>query len=283
MTELQPTVVLTREQIDFYHAEGYLVLPELMPAQEIESMREIYDRLFAQQAGRKTGEFFDLGGTDEDDKPKIAQMMNPSKYATELQGQWQFKVNAAAVARQLQGQASYFRQDLAICKPPKSPAPTWWHQDAAYNDPKFDYENLNFWIPLQPATLDNGCLQFVPRSHASKAILKHHRPDPRIEGIECLEVDLDKAVACPLPPGGCTIHHARLLHFAGPNNSNGPRRAYILEYEVPPVLRAVPHRYNWNDNRQTRRARQFGRFSNRVSNAMHRLGTRAKRLLGATR
>ena len=237
MRPMTPTVVLTPEQIEFYRREGYLVLDNVMPPDEVERMRVIYDRLFAAQVGRKTGEFFDLGGRDENNKPKIAQLMNPSKYAAELAGPWQFKVNTVAIARQLQGDQSYYRQDLAICKPAHSTTPTLWHQDTAYNDPQFDYENLNFWMPLQPVSLANGCLHFVPGSHLSKEILNHYRPDPEVEGVECTEVNLDRAVACPLPAGGATIHHARMLHYSGPNNTDDDRRAYILEYEVPPVRR----------------------------------------------
>jgi ectoine hydroxylase-related dioxygenase (phytanoyl-CoA dioxygenase family) len=276
---LKPTLVLTKEQIEFYHREGYLKLEGLMPPEEIERMKVIYDRLFEAQVGRKTGEFFDLAGRDEDNKPKTAQLMNPSKFAPELaSGEWQYKVNATAIAKQLQGEKSYFRQDLAICKPAKSAAPTMWHQDSAYNDPKFDYDNLNVWIPLQDVNEENGCMSFVPRSHIKKEILKHHRPDPKVEGIECLEVDLKKATPMHLPAGGCTIHHARLLHYASGNHSNGPRRAFILEYEVPPVKRAVAHVYTWNDNRQTKRAKQFSKLSTRVGNRLRGL---KKKLIGA--
>lgn len=275
MAELKPTVMLTKEQVEFYKQEGYLVVQQIMPDHEIARMKEIYDRLFESQAGRKTGDFFDLGGRDENNKPKIAQMMNPSKYAPELaEMTWQFKVNAAAIAKQLQGDKSFYRQDLAICKPPKSLTPTLWHQDAAYNEPFFDYDNLNIWIPLQPVSDLNGCLHFIPRSHLSTDILKHHRPDPKVEGIECLEVDLKKDVSCPLPAGGCTIHHARTLHYAGGNSTDEPRRAYILEYEVPPIKRKTPHVYTWNDNRDTKRAKQFNKLSVRI-------GKKLKSLIGA--
>lgn len=279
MQPMEPTVVLTPEQIEFYHREGYLVLENVMPPDEVARMRVIYDRLFAAQVGRKSGEFFDLGGRDENNQPKIAQLMNPSKFAPELAGPWQFKVNTAAIARQLQGDQSYFRQDLAICKPARSQAPTWWHQDTVYNDPKFDYENLNFWMPLQPVSLENGCLHFVPRSHVSKEILNHYRPDPEIEGVECTEVDLDRAVACPLPAGGATIHHARLLHHSGPNNTDDARRAYILEYEVPPVKRAVPSHFPWLASRHTKRAKQLNRVTVRCRNKLINVGRRVKALL----
>jgi len=44
-----------------------------------------------------------------------------------------------------------------------------------------------------------------------------------------------KAVACPIPAGGCTIHHNRMMHYAGPNRSEIPRRAMILMFGVKPA------------------------------------------------
>jgi hypothetical protein len=34
----------------------------------------------------------------------------------------------------------------------------------------------------------------------------------------------------PLKAGGCTIHAGRTLHYAGPNLTDEPRRAYIVNY-----------------------------------------------------
>jgi hypothetical protein len=47
------TVTLTQEQIDFYHTNGFLALDAITTLEEVEWMRGIYDRLFAQRAGRE--------------------------------------------------------------------------------------------------------------------------------------------------------------------------------------------------------------------------------------
>ena len=41
------------------------------------------------------------------------------------------------------------------------------------------------WIPLQAATLENGCMQFVPGTHRQE-VLPHHLigNDPRIIALE---------------------------------------------------------------------------------------------------
>ena len=73
------------------------------------TLRDIYDRLFATQAGRAQGDHLDLSGTDEDGaKAVLPQILNPSKYAPEL-AQTAFRDNAEAIARQLLGPAAEFR------------------------------------------------------------------------------------------------------------------------------------------------------------------------------
>ncbi len=249
-----PTVVLTQEQIDFYHREGYLALDAITTPEEVEWLRGIYDRLFEARAGRERGDQFDLGGTDEEGaEARLPQILNPSKYAPELK-EGLFRTNAFAVARQLLGPEAEAAGEHAIFKPARTGAETPWHQDEAYWDPKLDYTSLSIWIPLQPATLENGCMQFVPGSHLQQ-VMTHHtiNHDPRIHGLEVDTIDTSTAVACPIPAGGATIHHNRILHYAGPNTSDIPRRALILVFRVKPTQRQEPRDFYWNTQKQTPR------------------------------
>src|SRR5947209_15525733 len=227
MEQTAPTIVLTQDQIDFYHREGYLVLEAITTPEEVAWLRGIYDRLFEARAGREAGDEFDLAGTDaEGQQAALPQILNPAKYAPELK-EGQYRANALAVARQLLGPRAESRGEHAIFKPARTGAATPWHQDEAYWDPTKDYESLSIWIPLQEATVENGCMQFVPGSHREQ-VMTHHsiNYDPRIHGLEVEQaVDTSRAVACPIPAGGATIHHNRILHYAGPNISSTPRRA----------------------------------------------------------
>lgn len=254
MNAIAPTVVLTQDQIDFYHREGYLSLDAITTQEEVAWLRGIYDRLFESRAGRESGDQFDLGGTDEEGRQAVLpQILGPSKYAPELK-EGLFRVNALAIARQLLGPEAEPAGEHAIFKPARTGAETPWHQDEAYWDPKMDYESFSLWIPLQPATLENGCMQFVPGSHKQQ-VMAHHsiNHDPRIHGLEIDAVDTSTAVACPIPAGGATIHHNRILHYAGPNRSDIPRRAYILLFRRPPVQRADARDFPWNTQKETAR------------------------------
>src|SRR5207249_3729848 len=92
---------------------------------------------------------------------------------------------------------------------------------------------LSIWVPLQEATQENGCMQFVPRSHESREIWRHQsvNNDPRIHALELHSSELHRVkdiVVCPLTAGGATVHGAYTLHYTAPNRSEIPRRALIL-------------------------------------------------------
>ena len=94
----------------------------------------------------------------------------------------------------------------------------------------------------------------MPGSH-NHEVLPHHsiNDDPRIHGLEVDATSTNNAVACPLPPGGATVHTNRTLHYAGPNQTDEPRRAYILLFGVAPVPRSEPRDFPWNTIKATAR------------------------------
>ncbi len=49
-------------------------------------------------------------------------------------------------------------------KEPRTEAINGWHQDVTYFDAR-PYEHVSAWIALSPATLESGCMHFVPGSH----------------------------------------------------------------------------------------------------------------------
>jgi len=251
---MQPTLSLSQEQIDFFHREGYLTLPALTTTAEVLQLQAIYDRIFAVKAGRDQGDHLDLVTTDEDDQtPVLPQILSPAKYAPELLDTL-FRANATAIAKQLLGEEVASRSDHAILKPPNTEAATPWHQDEAYWNAAKEYNALSIWIPLQEATVENGCMHFVPGTHRHP-VLPHHPigNDPRVIGLEVDDPDkwVTSSVACPIPAGGATIHHSCTLHYTGPNRTDEPRRAYILGFGVPAKERATPRDFYWQTMQQT--------------------------------
>src|SRR5210317_1788225 len=121
MTISTPT--LTKDQIVFYHVNGYLTLENLVSAEELPRLIAIYDDLFARKAGWSSGDHFDLGGVDEENrKPRLPQILDVSRYAPELKS-FDFYEATADLGRQLLGQHCVIRGEHAINKPGKPSDP----------------------------------------------------------------------------------------------------------------------------------------------------------------
>ncbi len=260
---MEPTIKLRPDQIEAYHTNGFLTIDAITTPEELALLREKYDQMFARAVGREEGNWFDLAGTNEEGKEVVMpQVLDPERYVPEFKNTL-MRANADAIAKQLLGPEATGSGAHCIYKPPKISPETPWHQDEAYWDPAYEYCTLSIWVPLQPATVEMGCMWFVPGTHRWDVLPHRHiNNDPRIHGLEL--VDFEKytkvAIACPLPAGGATIHHPRTLHYAGPNRSDTPRRAYILGGQLPRKKRAVPLRYPWleeEDSLVTRTKREL--------------------------
>jgi hypothetical protein len=245
---------LTAQQIAQFQDQGFLRLERFAVVEEINWVRTIYDRLFVERAGWDSGDHFDLAGTDDPQSPlRLPQMMNPAHYAPEL-AKVPLRTAALSLARQLLGASAEPTDEHAICKPEADGVETPWHQDEAYWEPAYAYDALSVWVPLQEVTVENGCMQFIPGSHRL-GMLPHHSigHDVRVHGLTTDDVDERRAVACPLPVGGCTVHHCRTLHYTGPNRSGQVRRAYIMMFQKPPVPLEVPGEFPWLTARRAAR------------------------------
>jgi ectoine hydroxylase-related dioxygenase (phytanoyl-CoA dioxygenase family) len=282
---------LSADQIREFQENGFISLPRITSEAEVAKLMTIFQGLFANKAGFEQGSQFDLVGTDDGGPPKLPQILGPSKFAPELL-ETDYRKNALAIAKQLLGEEASLRFEHAIYKPAGYGAATPWHQDEAHRtDSDLEYDQISIWMPLQEARLENGCMQYVPRSHLGE-ILPHHSPnhDPRIMGLECSEgFDPATAIACPLPPGGVTIHDGRTLHYAGPNRSEMPRYAWILAFAS--AMRPAEQKQDnyWNRKKQTaaqarrkeweNRGGFLGKTSRRVRSVLGRYVKKARQLI----
>jgi len=253
------------DRLEHYRKTGQVSLRSLAAPGELHWLREVYDRLFAERAGRAAGDHFDLARADDDEQPALLpQIMHPARYAPELR-ESQLLANAQSSAAQLLGAEASCDFLHAILKPARASSETPWHQDAAYWPPHLVYESVSFWVPLEDVDERRGCLHYVPGSQDLDVL--QHQPigaNPRIHGLEIHPSErhhVRDAVACPLRAGDASVHGGYVLHYAGPNLSAEPRRALVLMASRSPRLRAEPRRFPWLEARQTARAERAERNS----------------------
>jgi hypothetical protein len=250
--------VLSGSQVRDFHVDGFLAIEEpLIDDREIDRLREIYDEMFAQRAGRADGNQFDLAGTDDPAAPAVLpQILHPDRYYPALKGAYLDLIGS--IARQLLGPAVVAEIFHAILKPAGIGAPTPWHQDEAYWEPERQYQSMSIWMPLQEAKVENGCLWFTKGTHEWD-VLPHQSigSNKKVHGLELIDASVVRdPVPCPLPAGGITIHRNRTVHFAGPNRTGVARRALVFSASLPDRPRVGERRFPWNEEKQTLRAQR---------------------------
>ncbi len=104
------------------------------------------------------------------------------------------------------------------------------HQDGYYFH-LTPCEAVTGWLALDDVDEENGCIHYVGGSHRADRFRPHGQTGVLgfSQGITDFDTSSDKAcsVAFPGPSGMFLMHHARTIHWAGPNRSKTRSRRAI--------------------------------------------------------
>jgi len=252
------TIRLDQTMIERFREDGFLSFDTGLSERDIAALRETLAKLHNENIGFEEGALFDAMGVDDGSTPaRFPQILHPRSFAPELIGNGFYQL-ARGIAEQILGGDVRFKADISLMKPARIGDATPWHQDEAFQDPAFDYEEISFWLALQPVDKSNSCMAYVPGSHKGP-VLPHGFPggDPRIHALECIDgFDPRDAVFCQIPAGGCVIHVGRTVHGAGPNTTDRERMAYVLIFDRVPVPAKVQRHFPWLSQHKTARAKR---------------------------
>lgn len=239
---------LTTEQIEQYEREGFLVLPHLLndadlaPARAamMDKVSMIADRLL--EEGLITNTLDDLpferrlaalfeGLTDVD------FLRTGRSWRDRLPGYYELMANpniidavASLIGDEIFANPVY---NVRPKVPRVAAGAVPWHQDKSYWPDANANPVITVWIPLVDATLENGCLHIMPRTHR-KQVLSFHAET--YSGTGYTEIDQKHLKAgriepLPLAAGGAILFNDRCIHMSTPNNSDVVRWSVDLRYQ----------------------------------------------------
>lgn len=116
-----------------------------------------------------------------------------------------------------------------------------WHQDLHYWGLAGE-EEVTAWIALSPATVESGCMRFIPGSQTQVVDHHdtHHAENLLTRGQEiAVTVDETDAVDAALEPGQMSLHHGRVFHASNPNTSGDRRIGLAIRY-IPTRMTQIP-------------------------------------------
>ncbi len=108
---------------------------------------------------------------------------------------------------------------------------TDWHQDRGVTLEEADQSNMvTVWMAVTDATEHNGCLRAIPGSHKNDMLT--HCPASGQLHIPANTFDESQAEALPVHAGGAVLFHPNTIHSSLSNDSDKIRWSFDLRYTV---------------------------------------------------
>jgi hypothetical protein len=235
LTDLFPRTAAGRFRLDAealgrFERDGYLSGIPMLDERQLAALRHEVDRI-AEAPPEAVALLYECNRNESDDASrKLFHCLGHWRVAPALHDLlWHpaFTVPAS----QLLGGPVRFWHDQLFVKPARDGGVVAWHQDYSYWTRTRPLAHLTVWIALDDATLENGCVHFVPGSHRWPLL-----PKPRLAGdMDAIRSVLDEAqlaafrpVASELRAGFASFHHPLMLHGSFPNTSGRPRRGVVV-------------------------------------------------------
>ena len=239
-----------------FNRDGYVILKAFLAPGVIEGVREELnvlvdreaDRLMA--AGRISEDF-----SDAPFETRIARLFEhcmdvaPTSFRPELHGPRLFDLffhpQLLDVVQLLLGPEIRLYPNYTA----RPKFPEWkgtlvlWHQDGGYTAQAADgvasLRMVNVWAPLVPASVENGCMQFVPGTH-QLGVVPHEKREYYLEiAREELNLRLEQAVSIEVDPGDVVLFHNLMFHCGLPNRTRAVRWSMDWRYQdaTQPTMR----------------------------------------------
>lgn len=220
---------LTPEQVASYRENGFVVQHNFLTPEEVEVWRQGVAEAVAQRDDRVLADGSWRTGKNEYYEKVFIQRINLWQDHAGMR-KLMFDPRIGKMAATLAGvDGIRIWHDQALIKQPWG-NPTAWHLDNPYWSFS-SRDSISIWVALDDATVDNGCLYFMPGTQHSADF--DNVPIGQNMG-SLFEVYPQwasrKTIAAPMKAGSCSFHNGLVAHAAGANMTPGFRRAMTCAY-----------------------------------------------------
>lgn len=215
---------LSEQDKEAYRRDGLIVSPYRLPAARLAEMRESLDRLLAANA-EVAPESLVCPHIPNGTRHDVAAAQTWFEYATDP--------GILDLVAELIGPDIILWGSQVFCKPPFTGRAVPWHQDGQYW-PIRPIATCSVWIALDDATPENGCMHYIPGSHAGGRLLAHRR---RSGNDIVLNEELSPETFDPrtarddrLEAGQFSLHDVLLVHGSNANRSAKRRAGFVVRF-----------------------------------------------------
>lgn len=227
---------LRTEDLDYYEENGFVVIDDFLSSEELEYWRTgVHEAMLERNGLKMPGKSINIGEDDGINQDAeyfnnvFDQMLNLWQTNSKMK-ELMLDPRIGRMAAELAGvDAIRVWHDQALVKRPWA-NPTSWHVDTPFWSFS-DRRALSIWIALDDATLENGCLFFIPGSH-KVTTFENPGIGRNMNAIFQLYPNLVKSpsVAAKMKAGSCSFHNGLTIHGAHANMTPGLRRAMTCAF-----------------------------------------------------
>lgn len=229
--------MLSAGQIQNFHKNGYLILPQFESAAFCESVIALAKNELQQHAApieyEADTQYPGAPGSRDAEGGKTARRLLGAYARSPLLAHWATSTRLREPLQQLLETEVFLSQCHHNCIMTKQPAyssRTGWHRDSRY----WSFARpalVSAWLALGNEQHENGCLWVIPGSQ------KLDIDAGQLDELQFLRTDiarnnplLDQAIAVPLNQGDLLLFHSNLFHAAGRNMTGNTKYSMVFTY-----------------------------------------------------
>ncbi|XP_064644861.1 phytanoyl-CoA dioxygenase domain-containing protein 1-like [Lineus longissimus] len=274
---------MTELQARKFEDDGYLIIEDFLSADEVvtleKTLASIIDEMDPEKENKmafstntekvendndyfinsadKIRFFFEKGALDERGNLQVDKSRSLNKIGHALHvlnpefKRVTFSDRVKNIARKMEFKNPAVIQSMAIFKQPGIGGEVTNHQDASFlhNEP---IKLMGYWIALEDATLENGCLWFIPGSHKeglgnNRRMVRNEDKKPGepylVFTAPIKEWDQKAFVPGPVKKGSLVLIDGLIAHRSNTNTSDKSRHIYT--FHIIEMLDSKYDKLNW--------------------------------------
>ena len=231
--------IISQEQIDQFHEDGYLIVRGLLSPEEAQGLRDRFAEIH--ENGTENYKPVPLDECDGDILRHYPRVMFPDRF-DDLSRGYMLDRRLHSILRDLYGEEPLAAQSMFYFKPPGARGQAL-HQDDFYLKTK-PGSCMAAWISVDAADRDNGGMFVVPGSHRI-GVQCPHMADMSVsftteevaipEGLEAVPADMEA--------GDVMFFNGSVIHGSWPNASADRFRRALIYHYVPDSATEISHWY----------------------------------------
>ncbi|MDE2952035.1 MAG: phytanoyl-CoA dioxygenase family protein [Chloroflexota bacterium] len=226
--------IVTTEQAQQYHRDGYFILESAIPVEIVAALRaecmryvDIYEKEMEARSLKTQGI----------NHYKKRYFVSNRSADSPIMTEFLFSELMADICRATLGDTAYLFHEQYVVKAADTDSKFAWHQDSGYVG-HYHRAYLSCWCALDDMSIENGTVFILPYSRdgrgATDEIIDHEVEERSNDKVGYKGDDPgDPAI---VPAGSIVVFSSRTFHRSGPNMTDKYRRCYLAQYSAEPIM-----------------------------------------------